>query len=133
MNKILISHASSIIISPFVLSFFIALCWGVYSNDFNTMSGIPFIAFEAYIIYFLSSILIIPTIYYFRNSIYISCIFCILINGIISFALDKIFFQPSKVTFLYFFFGILAGLIYFATFLIFNKLILNKFSFIDEN
>ncbi|WP_332650293.1 hypothetical protein [Lysinibacillus sp. 54212] len=64
MSKLMISHAMSVIASPFIFSFSLAFAFGVYYKDFsNIFEGVPFIAFQTYIIYLLASPLLVYVFY----------------------------------------------------------------------
>lgn len=124
----------SLITTPFIFSFSLAVAFGFYYKDLsNIFGGVPCIAFQAYLIYFIAVPLLIYVFHLAKNSCLIKVIGSVIITALVALGVDQLFFQSDSNVFRYLMFGSFAGFVYFVIQQFTQKLISSKFSFIDDD
>lgn len=122
MNRIMISNAISILLSPFVAAIIL---------EGFIFEAIPFSAFLMYLIYFICFFPFIAILYFARASMPLQLLLCMGVTFLAALCLEWLYFEPNDTMLLFLLASLFAGFVYFIVQQLVEKRILSKLSFIE--
>ncbi|MEC1178503.1 hypothetical protein P9B03_08425 [Metasolibacillus meyeri] len=120
MNKIMISNAISVLLSPFILASILVLFTGL------EFEGIPFIAFFVYLIYAIAFIPFLAILYFARKSVLLQFLLCTGTTFVAALCLEWFYFEPNNTMLQFLLLALFAGVVYFIMQQLIEKKILRK-------
>lgn len=124
MDKIMISHASSLIITPFLFSFIVSIGYAIYELELAFMfSGIPFVMFSAFVLLGCVSpiIFLVDFVKPLGNLKRLGITICV--AAIFSFAITQFFYQTNGIDYTLIVGGMAASIFYLFLQMLLEKVI----------
>lgn len=122
MNRIMISNAISILLSPFIVAIIL---------EGFIFEAIPFSAFLIYLIYFICFFPFIAILYFARASMPLQLLLCMSVTFLAALCLEWLYFESNDTMLRFLLASLFAGFVYFIVQQLVEKRILSKLSFIE--